>query len=76
MTDQSYSQPILTQGAIYTVGQNDGTVFNNIIYVGLKLLNGKIIMAFETASGNQLTINPSYHSFMLEDSGVENESDS
>jgi hypothetical protein len=64
--DRSYSDYLFTPGSIYTVGINDGTTFREIVYKGSKLFNGKQIMVFETLNRNQLTINPSYHSFTLE----------
>lgn len=60
---------LLTEGLEYTVGINDGTVFNRVIYKGTKLFNGKPMMTFETDNKSQLSVNPSYHSFTLEESG-------
>ena len=68
----SYDEDMFIEGGGYTVGISDGTQFNNIIYVGKKLLNGKPILTFRTMKGDrQLTVNPSYHSFTLETLEVE-----
>ena len=58
---------LLTEGLEYTIGINDGTMFNRVIYKGIKLFNGKPMMCFETEQKSQLSVNPSYHSFILED---------
>lgn len=63
----SIDEGLLTEGLEYTIGVNDGTVFNRVIYKGAKLFNGKPMMCFETEQGSQLSVNPSYHSFTLED---------
>ena len=59
---------LLTEGLEYTIGINDGTVFNRVIFTGTKLFNGRPMMCFETEHKSQLSVNPSYHSFTLEDS--------
>jgi hypothetical protein len=58
---------LLTEGLEYTIGINDGTVFNRVVYKGTKLYNGRPMMCFETEQKSQLSVNPSYHSFILED---------
>jgi|TARA_R110002051_G_scaffold145245_3_gene218250 hypothetical protein len=64
--DGSYDQTILAKGQEYTVGTNDGCCFKDVVYKGTKLYNGKHIMVFQTQNKQQLTINPSYHSYTLE----------
>jgi hypothetical protein len=58
---------LLTEGLEYTIGINDGTIFNRVVYKGTKLYNGRPMMCFETEQKSQLSVNPSYHSFILED---------
>jgi putative NADPH-quinone reductase len=65
--DSSYADYLFTPGSIYTVGINDGTTFKQMVYKGSKLFNGKHIMVFETLGRSQLTVNPSYHSFTVEE---------
>ena len=80
INDNAYDSNLLTEGSIYTVGLNDGTTFKKSVYVGTQLLNGKPIMVFDTTitvkgveKSKQLTINPSYHSFTLEEETEINE---
>ena len=61
-------EAMLTEGIEYTVGTNDGKVFDRIIYKGTKNFGGKNMMCFETEDNAQVTINPSYNSFTIEDS--------
>ena len=63
----AYDDRILAEGQEYTVGTNDGSSFKDVIYVGTKLYHGKPIMVFQTKDNRQLTVNPSYHSFTLEE---------
>ena len=66
----SYNDNILIEGNKYTVGTNDGKEFRSVTYKGTKLLSGKPMMVFETAgiSKEQLTINPSFHTFTITES--------
>jgi len=68
--DGSYEESVLAEGQEYTVGTNDGCQFKNVKYKGTKNYNGKQIMVFTTQNKQQLTINPSYHSFTLENPEV------
>ena len=65
--NQSYDDGLLRENKTYSVGTNDGKEFRSVIYKGTKLLNGKPMMVFETAgiSKEQLTINPSFHTFTI-----------
>ena len=65
--NQSYDDGLLHEGKTYSVGTNDGKEFRSIIYKGTKLLNGKPMMIFKTngISKEQLTINPSFHTFTI-----------
>ena len=69
---QSYDDSLHTTGAEYIVGLNDGTVFKEIIFEGYKMFNGKQIMCFRTKKEDSaITVNPSYHSFTIENCGIE-----
>lgn len=67
LNNDAYDDMILIEGQEYIVGINDGSSFNGAIYVGTKLYHGKPIMVFQTKDNRQLTVNPSYHSFTLEE---------
>ena len=74
-SQSSYNDNILIEGNKYTVGTNDGREFRSFTYKGTKLLSGKPMMVFKTngISKEQLTINPSFHTFTLEyNEGEEN----
>ncbi len=60
---------LLTEGIEYTIGINDGTMFKRVVYKGTKLFNGKPMMCFETENKSQVSVNPSYHSFTIEEQG-------
>jgi hypothetical protein len=60
---------MLIEGIEYSVGTNDGKVFNRIVFKGLKNFGGKNMMCFETENKAQITINPSYNSFTIEETG-------
>ena len=72
--NQSYDDGLLEEYKTYSVGTNDGKEFRSVIYKGTKLLNGKPMMVFKTAgiSKEQLTINPSFHTFTITESKGEN----
>ena len=65
----SIDEGLLVEGLEYTVGINDGTCFKRVVYKGTKSFNGKPMMCFETVNKSQLSINPSYHSFTIEEQG-------
>tara|TARA_R100001132_G_C3207591_1_gene52022 strand:+ start:235 stop:474 length:240 start_codon:yes stop_codon:yes gene_type:complete len=66
-TNISYDDGLLKEHETYSVGTNDGKEFRSVVYKGTKLLNGKPMMVFETSgiSKEQLTINPSFHTFTI-----------
>jgi len=66
-TKDSFDDKLLAEGQEYTVGTNDGIHFKSVVYVGTKLFNGKEMMVFQTKKKQQITINPSYHSFTIEE---------
>ena len=62
-----FDSHILAEGCTYTIGLSDGRMFKKSVFVGIQQSNGKAIMVFETKDKKQLTINPSFHSFTLEE---------
>ena len=64
-----FSDNMLEEGVEYSVGTNDGKVFNRIVYKGTRNFAGKNIMCFETEEGSQVSINPSYYSYTIEENG-------
>ncbi len=67
MSNSSYDESLLIQGSQYTIGTNDGKEFKKVSFVGLKQLNGKPMMVFKTEYDNQVSVNPSYYTFTLEE---------
>ena len=67
MNNSSYDENLLIQGSQYTIGTNDGKQFKKVSFVGLKQLNGKPMMVFKTDEDKQVSINPSFHSFIIEE---------
>ena len=57
---------VCIEGLKYTVELNTSTVFNNAVYLGTKKINGKTILIFSVKGDRQLGINPSYHTYTLE----------
>tara|TARA_R100001530_G_scaffold26819_1_gene21473 strand:+ start:1486 stop:1761 length:276 start_codon:yes stop_codon:yes gene_type:complete len=66
-TSISYDENILEKGKCYSVGTNDGKEFRRVVYRGTKLLNGKPMMVFRTEDNSNLTVNPSFHTYTLEE---------
>ena len=68
--NQSYDDGLLEEYKTYSVGTNDGKEFRSVTYKGTKLLSGKPMMVFKTngISKEQLTINPSFHTFTITES--------
>lgn len=60
---------LLKQGMSYTVGTNDGKVFDRVVYKGTRNVLGKQIMCFETQHRESVNVNPSYFSYSIEDNG-------
>ena len=58
---------LLTEEECYTVGTNDGKEFRRVVYKGTRLLNGKPMMVFNTEENTSLTVNPSFHTFTIEE---------
>ena len=65
--NSSYDDGILQLEECYTIGTNDGKEFRRVVYKGTKLLNGKPMMVFKTEENTSLTVNPSFHTFTIEE---------
>jgi hypothetical protein len=63
--NQSYDDGLLEEEKTYSIGTNDGKEFRSVVYQGTKLLNGKPMMIFRTVDKQQLTVNPSFHTFTI-----------
>jgi len=69
----SYNDNILIEGNKYTVGTNDGVNFDKVKYLGSAQMFGKKVLKFSTIENQQLTVNLSFHTFILEyNEGEEN----
>ena len=72
-----YEDNIYEEGYLYTVGTN-GREFLRVQYKGTKLYNGKPMMVFRTVDHKKLVVNPSFHTFVVEETthwsdGIEEE---
>jgi len=65
--EKSFDDTLLTEGSMYTVGTNDGIQFKKVAFAGTRLYHGKPIMVFVTKEDKRITINPSFHSFTIEE---------
>ena len=63
------NEELLERGLAYTVGTNDGKVFNRVVFKGTRNVMGKQIMCFETEHRESISVNPSYFSYSIEDNG-------
>jgi len=63
----TYNDEILIEGCEYSVGTNDGKEFSKVAFEGYKKLYGKTMLSFKTNNNKQVTINPSYMSFAIEE---------
>jgi|TARA_Y100000310_G_scaffold41862_1_gene39167 hypothetical protein len=54
-------------GHEYTVGTNDGAQFRRVTFTGTRLYHGKPMMTFKTHDSQQITINPSFHSYTIDE---------
>ena len=66
-TSISYDEGLLKIHRCYSIGTNDGKEFRRVVYKGTKLLNGKPMMVFKTEDNSNLTVNPSFHTYTLEE---------
>ena len=64
-TSISYDDGLLKEEETYTIGTNDAKEFRSVVYKGTKLLNGKPMMVFKTEDQEDLTVNPSFHTFTI-----------
>jgi|TARA_R110000824_G_scaffold43979_5_gene128358 hypothetical protein len=62
---------LLMRGQLYNIGTSDGVQWQSLTFTGYKFINGKKIMVFRTENSQQLTINPSFHTFILEDNSYD-----
>ena len=65
--NNSYDDNLLSEEECYTIGTNDGKEFRRVVYKGTKLLNGRPMMVFKTEENQSLTVNPSFHTFTIEE---------
>ena len=65
--NRSYDDGLLSEEECYTIGTNDGKEFRRVVYKGTKLLNVKPMMVFKTEENTSLTVNPSFHTFTIEE---------
>ena len=63
----TYNDEILIEGCEYSVGTNDGKEFSKVAFEGYKKLYRKPMLSFRTNNNKQVTINPSYMSFAIEE---------
>jgi len=66
-TSVSFDEGLLKEDSKYSIGTNDGKEFRRVVYKGTKLLNGKPMMVFKTEENTSLTVNPSFHTFTIEE---------
>ena len=66
---ESMDGGLLVEGIEFSVGTSDGKIFYKIVYKGTKNFGGNNMMCFETENKSQVTINPSYNSFTIEENG-------
>ena len=64
-TSVSFDEGLLKEDSKYSIGTNDGKEFRRVVYKGTKLLNGKPMMVFKTEDEEDLSINPSFHTYTL-----------
>lgn len=67
VNQDAYNDSLFSEGNEYTVGTNDGAQFKRVIFVGTRLYHGKPMMVFKTQDSRQITVNPSFHSFVIEE---------
>ena len=63
----TYNDEIFIEGCEYSVGINDGKEISKVAFEGYKKLYGKTILVFRTSKNKQVTVNPSYMSFAIEE---------
>tara|TARA_R100000458_G_scaffold43855_1_gene41847 strand:- start:384 stop:662 length:279 start_codon:yes stop_codon:yes gene_type:complete len=61
-----FNEEIYQKGKLYTIGTN-GREFQRVEYKGSKLYNGKPMMCFQTSDSKNLVVNPSFHTFVIEE---------
>ena len=63
-------EKLFVLGFEYTVGTNDGAQFRKVTFTGTKLYHDKPMLTFKTHDDQQITINPSFHSFTIQETIV------
>jgi hypothetical protein len=63
----SFDEGLLIIGTKYAIGTNDGKEFRKVTYQGTKLMNGKPMMIFTTEENLQLSVNPSFHTYVMQE---------
>ena len=63
-------EDLFIPGFEYTVGTNDGAQFRKVRFTGTKLYHGNPMLSFRTHEDQQITINPSFHSFTIQETLV------
>lgn len=62
-----FDDELWAEGGLYTVGMSGDQTFTKVIFTGTKMFNGRPMMVFQTEKNKQITINPSYHAWTIED---------
>lgn len=60
------NENILAEGLSYNIELNTGTSFENVVYSGTKYVNGKQRLIFNTKNNKELSVNPSFNTYTLE----------
>ena len=58
---------VLIEGLKYTIELSTSSIFKNSVYLGTNLINGRTVWVFEITGKRLLEINPSFHTYILED---------
>ena len=74
LSNQStYNDNVINEGIEYTIGTNDGVTFDKVKYLGSAQIFGKKVLRFSTVENQNLIVNLSFHTFILEyNEGEEN----
>ena len=62
-----YNENILSEGSLYTVETNGGTIVKKVIYMGDKMIAGKRVQCWNTLDKKNIITNPSYVSIIVEE---------
>jgi hypothetical protein len=67
---KTFDGDVFIEGVQYTVGTNDGQAFRKVTFKGRSNNAGKQVLQFEIENNANLTINPSYMSWAVEENGI------